>query len=143
MIMAITKPIALFQTSQAIFKVGNKFYCRLVLVDGVVLCVAGICDKYFFGNRLWLPARIKFITSNSIYENERLKSCVIEDRSKLEGIEANTFSLTGLEFVLVLVSVRALSEWCVSDRQSLSSVTFESRSRLSRIKRGIQWNWFG
>jgi hypothetical protein len=52
----------------------------------------------------------------------------------LSRIERWTFNETGLVEIIVPASIEFLGEGCFSDCRSLSSITFESGSRLSRIE---------
>jgi hypothetical protein len=47
------------------------------------------------------------ICSKSFYENESIQSVVIENKSKLEGIESEVFKVAGLEILRIPNSVIA------------------------------------
>jgi hypothetical protein len=53
----------------------------------------------------------------------------------LSRIEKQAFSQTGLIEIILPSSIEVLDEGCFSNCRSLSSVTFESGSRLSRIEK--------
>jgi hypothetical protein len=55
---------------------------------GQIQTVSRIGPSHSIVNRLWLPSQIKMICSKGFYENESIKSVVIENKSKLEGIES-------------------------------------------------------
>jgi hypothetical protein len=57
-----------------------------------------------------------------------------ESGSKLSRIEKSVFSETGLVEIILPSSVEVLGEECFSLCVSLSSVIFESVSKLSRIE---------
>jgi hypothetical protein len=100
------------------------------------MCVSTAGHSHLMETRLWLPSPIIFIPSESVSENESIRSVVIEHQSKLDRIEMKAFENTGVKFVRVPASVEVLGEVCFSSCRSLSSVTFASGSRLSRIERG-------
>jgi hypothetical protein len=116
--------------------VGNhrRVWSRIIVIDGLIQWVSTIGASHLNINRLWLPSSIKFIPSNCVYENKTIKSIVIENMSKLEGIESEAFQNTNLKFIAIPNSVVFLSAKCFSECGSLSSVTFESKSKLSRIE---------
>jgi hypothetical protein len=97
---------------KATFAVADEF-CPRIIVTSLINHI------YFF---------------KSVYENESIKSVVIENMSKLEGIETEGFQKTGLQFVTVPGSVGVLGANCLDLCESLSSVAFELRWRLPRIE---------
>jgi hypothetical protein len=87
------------------------------VIDGLILWISTIGHSHFNINKLWLPSRIKFISSKSVSEKESLKSVVIENGSKLERIESEAFQKTGVKFVTIP-----------------DSVTFFGREMLFRVR---------
>jgi hypothetical protein len=57
-----------------------------------------------------------------------------ESGSRLERIEGDAFSGSGLKSIVIPSSVVTLDKSSFSDCESLESVTFESGSRLKRIE---------
>jgi hypothetical protein len=132
------------QISQVIWKIAEEFCPRIILIDGRIQWVSMIGPTRFIANKLWLPSRIKMISSKSFYENDFIRFVVIENQSKLEGVESEAFKKTDILYLTIPSSVVFLGEKCFSECRSLSSVTFESRSRLSRIeKEAFRNNWLG
>jgi hypothetical protein len=127
------------EISHVMWKIRGEFYPRIIVTDGQILWVPMIGNSHFSVNKLWLRSPIKLISSQCIYENDFIKSGVIENLSKLEGIESEGFKKTSLRFLAVSASVQLLSANCFSECRSLSLITFESGSRLSRIER---WAFF-
>jgi hypothetical protein len=116
-------------------------HCRrllspIIVVDGQIQWISPIGDSHLIVNKLWLPSSIKTISCESFSENQSLKSVVIENECKLEGIESETFQKTSLKFVTIPNSIGVLGEKCFSECGSLGSITFESGSGLSRIGNG-------
>jgi hypothetical protein len=68
-----------------------------------------------------------------------------ESESRLSRIEKKAFSGSHLIEIVIPASVEFLGESCFSFCGSLSSVTFESGSRLVGIEREVlhQAGWFG
>jgi hypothetical protein len=122
------------QLSQVSWKLADDFCRRIIVIDGLIVCVSTTGHSHSIGTRLWLPSLITFIASESVSENESIPLVVIEHKSKLERIEWKVFQKTGLKFVTVPASVEVLGENCFSSCRSLSSVTFALGSRLSRIE---------
>jgi hypothetical protein len=50
------------------------------------------------------------ISSKSVYENKCIKSAVIQNISKLEGIESEAFRKTDIQFITIPESVAFLDE---------------------------------
>jgi hypothetical protein len=127
------------QISQFLWKLSEDFCPRIIGIDGRIQWVSMIVPSHFIVNKLWLPSGIKLISLKSVSENESLKSVVIENMSKLEGIESEAFQRTILNFLAIPNSVGFLGSKCFCCRRSLSPNRFESESRLSRIEKGAFW----
>jgi hypothetical protein len=108
----------------------SQFYPRIIVVDGSIQSVSTIDPSHLFGNRLWLPSPIKFISSESISENESIQSVVIENMSELECIETKAFEKTNLQLIILPASVEVLDAECFSSCSSLSFVLFETGSKI-------------
>jgi hypothetical protein len=67
------------QISQVVWEIADELCPRIIVIDGLLQCVSTIDRSPFFGDRLWLPSPIKIISSKTVYENESIKSVVIEN----------------------------------------------------------------
>jgi hypothetical protein len=114
------------------------------VIDGLIQWVSIIGDSHLIINKLWLASRMKRISCQSFCANEKIKSVVIEKESQLDRIGSKAFEQTGITFLSIPNSVVFLGARCFSKCRSLSSVTFESGSRLSGIQVEVltQAGWF-
>jgi hypothetical protein len=87
-----------FQIPQATWETADEFCPRVIVARGLILSVSTIGHSIFLINRLRLPSSMTLISSESHSETESIQSIVIENVSKLEGIEAKAFEKTQLEF---------------------------------------------
>jgi hypothetical protein len=123
------------QLSYAVWEITEELCPRIIVTDGRIQCVSTMGGSHLFVNKLWLPSSITLFSWKNVYNNQNIKSVVIENKSKLGRIEGEGFKNTGLNFITIPVSVGFLGPNCFSCCGSLSSVTFGSGSRLSRIGR--------
>jgi uncharacterized protein YuzB (UPF0349 family) len=123
------------QLSEVLWEITHEFCHRIIVIDGEIKWVSAIRRSHLFVKRLWLPSPIKVICSESVSDNQLIKSVVIENMSQLKIIESNAFIKTSLQFLRIPDSVEVLGEECFAQCGSLSSVTFESGSRLKRIEK--------
>jgi hypothetical protein len=84
--ISMTKPQS--QISQVLWTITDEFCPRTIAIDGRILWVSTIGPSHFIVSRLWLPSGIKLICSKSFCENQSIQSVVIENMSKLKGIES-------------------------------------------------------
>jgi hypothetical protein len=119
------------QISQVLWKITKEFCPRIIVINGRIQCVSTIDPSDFIFNKLWLPSSIKIICWKSVSENKNIQSVVIENKSQLEGIESEVFTKMALKFLAIPNSVRFLAKRCFYECKSLSSIGFESGSRLS------------
>jgi hypothetical protein len=80
------------QVSPVLWYITDKFCPRIIAIDGIILSVSRIGHSHLFDDRLWLASPIKLIYSTNVYGNKLIKSIVIENKSQLEGIEAQAIS---------------------------------------------------
>jgi hypothetical protein len=79
------------QTYQVQWEITDNFCPRIIVIDGLLLCGSRIGHSHLFVNKLWLPSSSQLISSKSNSENELIESVVIENRSKLGGVEPKAF----------------------------------------------------
>jgi hypothetical protein len=128
----MTNPLSAF--SQFLWEITEEFCPQIIVIDGLIHSVSTIGRSHLILQKLWLPSRIKLISWESVYEDKSIESVVIENLSQLEGIERETFQETDLKFIAISKSVEFIGANCFSWCGSLSSISFESGSRLSRIE---------
>jgi hypothetical protein len=121
--------------SQILPTITDIFCSRLIVVDGLVLPVLTTAHFRSSDNRVWISSTTEIISSNWISFRAGIKSIAFEIGSKFKEIQTQAFSGTDLEFVTFPSSVEVLGLSCFYECRSLSSVIFESESRLSRLSR--------
>jgi hypothetical protein len=87
--------------------------------DGIIQFVSAVHCESFSITILWIPSPIKLIALATVSQKAHIGSKV--------------FFNTDLKFVQIPASVEVLDESCFDECRSLSSVSFETGSRLSRI----------
>jgi hypothetical protein len=89
------------QTSQVLLKTTDEFYPRIIVIDGQIQSVSTIVHSHFIVNRLWIPSSIKLNLSENVNsnENEKIQSDVIENQSKLAGIEMKASKRADLQCI--------------------------------------------
>jgi hypothetical protein len=98
------------------------------VVDGLTLSVLIAVPFLSSGNRRWIPSTIEIVPFEWISHQTHIKSMRFE-------IQTEAFLGTDLTFVTFPSSVEVLGLKCFHEGRSLSSITFESELRLSRIEK--------
>jgi hypothetical protein len=61
-------------------------------------------------------------------------SILFEPDSRLAKIGSSAFSCSSLQSIIIPCSVKVLESWCLSFLNLLSSISFESNSRVTRFE---------
>jgi hypothetical protein len=51
------------QISLILWEISGEFCPRMIVVDGLILCVSAVGNPHCSGTRLWIPSPISFIDS--------------------------------------------------------------------------------
>jgi hypothetical protein len=74
------------QISLIVWEISDEFCPRMIVIDGIIICVSAVGNPHFSTTRVWIPSSIVFITSECFCGNKQFKLLVFENVPMLERI---------------------------------------------------------